>query len=553
MTTPDRLLARLVDRAAAWQALPPRGRALLLRRCNDAILAVAPEWVRQSCAAKGIDPDSPLAGEEWLAGPMTAIRGIRLMAETLERLPDQVRVPVAARPDGRQIATVFPSGTFDRMLYLGLKGELWTQSGQPASRARAYRREPGAGAEPAAGCTLVLGAGNVSSIGPLDVLTMLVVENRVALLKMNPVNEYLEPIFAKAFAPVIDAGFMAIVRGGSEVGAALCHHPLVDRVHLTGSRQTYDSIVWGRDGEERERRRKANDPLLAKPMTAELGCVTPILVVPGPWSDDDLEFHARHVAGMVANNASFNCVAGKVLVLASRWPLREAFVARVAAALARTPARRAYYPGAFDRYAEFMRHYPGARVLGPEGEGVVPWTLIPDVPAARGELALSREAFCGVLATVEIDAAEPDEYLAKAVPFANDAVEGTLSCVLLVHPETRTVHKAACDRAVEGLRYGGIGVNVWSGVLFAIGVTSWGAYPGHTPADVGSGIGVVHNSLMFDFPEKSVIKAPFRMWPTPLWFADHRNLAEVGRHMTAFERQPAWGRLPGIFSAALRG
>jgi hypothetical protein len=90
-------------------------------------------------------------------------------------------------------------------------------------------------------------------------------------------------------------------------------------------------------------------------------------------------------------------------------------------------------------------------------------------------------------------------------------------------------------------------------VLFAIGVTSWGAYPGHTPEDVGSGIGVVHNSLMFDYPEKSVIKAPFRTWPTPLWFADHRNLAEVGRHMTAFERRPSWSKLPAILSAALRG
>lgn len=549
MTTPDILLNRLVDRTAAWEALGPRDRAVLLRRCADAMVSVAPDWVRAGCAAKGVDPGSVLAGEEWLAGPMTAIRGVRLMAETLERLPDLIPVPMMTREDGRQVATVFPRGTFDRMLYLGMKGDIWIQPGRPASRARAYRGER-AGGE---GCTLVLGAGNVSSIGPLDALTMLVVENRVAILKLNPVNEYLEPIFAKAFAPLVDAGFMGIVRGGAEVGATLCHHPLVDRVHLTGSRRTFDAIVWGSSEEERARRRQAQDPVLAKPVTAELGCVTPVLVVPGPWSDEDLDFHARHVAGMVANNASFNCVAGKVLVLAGRWPLREAFLARVSAALARTPGRRAYYPGASDRYGEFLRRYPGAQALGPAGEGVVPWTLIPDVPAVRGEYALSTEAFCGVLATVGIDAAEPDEFLAKAVPFANDAVDGTLSCVLLVHPQTRRAHAAAFDRAVSALRYGGIGINVWSGVLFAIGVTSWGAYPGHTPEDVGSGIGVVHNSLMFDYPEKSVITAPFRMWPTPLWFADHRNLADVGRHMTAFERQPSWGKLPAILSAALRG
>lgn len=551
--TGDQLLARLVDRQEAWQALGPRDRAVLLRRCNEAIAAVAGEWARAGCSAKGIDPRSVMAGEEWLAGPMTALRGIRLTAETLERLPDVIRVPMATRENGQQVATVFPRGHFDRMLYLGLKGELWIQPGKPASRAQAYRTGAGPDSGAGTGCTLVLGAGNVSSIGPLDVLTMLVVENRVALLKLNPANDYLEPVFAKGFAPLIDAGFMGIVRGGPDVGTALCHHALVDRVHLTGSRHTFDTIVWGPTAEERARRLRAQDPRLRKPMTAELGCVTPILVVPGPWSDDDLEYHARHVAGMVANNASFNCVAGKVLVLASRWPLREAFVARVAAALARTPARRAYYPGALDRYGAFLQQYPGARVLGPAGEGVVPWTLVQDVPSVKGEYALTTEAFCGVLATVQIDAAEADEFLAKAVPFANDAIEGTLSCVVLIHPQSRHAHAGVFDGAIAALRYGGIGVNVWSAVLFAIGVTSWGAFPGHTPEDVVSGIGTVHNSLMFDYPEKSVVKAPFRMWPTPVWFADHRNLAEVGRQMTAFERQPSWGKLPAILSAALRG
>ncbi|MCX6551564.1 MAG: aldehyde dehydrogenase family protein, partial [Acidobacteria bacterium] len=353
--------------------------------------------------------------------------------------------------------------------------------------------------------------------------------------------------------PLIDAGFLALIRGGAEVGVAACHHPLVDRVHLTGSRRTYDAIVWGADPADRQRRRAARDPWLAKPVTAELGCVTPVIVVPGPWSNDDLEFQARHVAGMVANNASFNCVAGKVLVLPGGWPAREAFVDRVAAALARTPGRRAYYPGADARYRAFLERYPGARVVGADGDGVVPWTLIPDVAPERGEYALTEEAFCGVLATVTLDASGPDEFLAKAVAFANDAIEGTLSCVVLVHPETRRAHGPALDQAIADLRYGGVGVNVWSGVLFALGVTSWGAFPGHTPEDIGSGVGVVHNSLMFDYPEKSVVRAPFRMWPTPVWFADHRSLADVGRQLTAFERQPSWSRLPGVLAAAVRG
>lgn len=51
----------------------------------------------------------------------------------------------------------------------------------------------------------------------------------------------------KAFAPLVDAGFLAIVYGDVDVGTHLINHPLVDSVHLTGSAQTFDNIVWGPD------------------------------------------------------------------------------------------------------------------------------------------------------------------------------------------------------------------------------------------------------------------------------------------------------------------
>ena len=42
-----------------------------------------------------------------------------------------------------------------------------------------------------------------------------------------------------------------------------------------------------------------------------------------------------------------------------------------------------------------------------------------------------------------------------------------------------------------------------------------GAYPRHTYTDLESGIGVVHNALMFDKPLKTV-PAPFRPFPRPV-------------------------------------
>jgi hypothetical protein len=269
----------------------------------------------------------------------------------------------------------------------------------------------------------------------------------------------------------------------------------------------------------------------------------------------------------VANNASFNCTAAKVLVVAKGWLQREAFLRKVEAVLAATPQRKAYYPGAVDRWRGFRDHYPNARVLGKDvqqdaaspvsptsaREQVVPWTLIPDVPAERGEFALSNEAFCGVLATVTLDAESPVDFLAKAVDFANDRCWGTLSCAILVHPSTREEHPREFDRAIASLRYGAIGVNTWSSLAYGLVSPTWGAFPGHPPEDIQSGTGVVHNSFLLDHPQKSVVFAPFRIRPKPVWFADHRNLLRVGRKLAQMEAKPSIGKLVAVALEGLKG
>ncbi|MCK8322737.1 hypothetical protein LXA12_17585, partial [Erwinia amylovora] len=76
--------------------------------------------------------------------------------------------------------------------------------------ASGYRKRPEHGQ-----VSLVLGAGNVSSIGPKDAFYKLFVENQTVVLKMNPVNEYLGPHFEKALAPLVERGFLRIVYGGA--------------------------------------------------------------------------------------------------------------------------------------------------------------------------------------------------------------------------------------------------------------------------------------------------------------------------------------------------
>lgn len=541
-------ILRLAAQKESWLQVEIPDRLAYLHRCRQGVQEIAPQWVEAACQAKGIDPNASLAGEEWLAGPMTTLRHLRLYQEAL-KAQGQPQIPqVQERPNGQTVGRVFPGNWPERLLWPGFRAEVWMQPGQPVTQAAAYRQKPERGR-----LALVLGAGNIASIGPLDALYKLFVEDQVVLLKLNPVNDYLRPLLEVAFGSLIQAGFLGLVKGDGAVGAYLCHHPQVETIHLTGSHHTHDAIVWGSTLEEQQQRRSARQPRLHKPITAELGCVTPVLVVPGPWSQGDIRFQARHVASMVAHNASFNCTAAQVVVTAKGWPQQQAFLTALHQELAAIPPRQAYYPGTQERYQAFLNHYPQAQSLASPTTGTLPWTVIPDVPAEPGEDALTQEAFCGLLAEVDLEAEDSPEFLAKAVSFVNEQVWGTLSCVLLVHPTTQKHDRQGLENAIAELRYGSIGINAWTGVLYSLGVTPWGAFPGHTLEAIGSGRGVVHNTYLLDHPQKSMLRAPFRIFPTPAWFATHKNLRHLGQRLTAFEANPTWTQLPGIFLAALRG
>ena len=547
----DAALEHLRQRRGAWLRVDARERAALLRACLAGVRRAAPEWVGQVCAAKGIDPESPLAGEAWLSGPMTTIRCLRVTAAALHA--NDWRAPAATRERaGQAIVEVTPDGPLEKLVLAGITAEVWIQPGAEPRRGRIYRDRQSSGAS-GGGVALVLGAGNISAIAPRDLVHKLCVEDEVVVLKMHPVNAYLGPVFERAFAPLIEAGFLQVVYGGAEEGAYLCRHELVTSIHLTGSHHTHDAIVWGSSEDERRRRKATGAPVIDKHVTSELGCVSPVIVVPGEWTDAELEFQARTVAGMVTHNASFNCTAAKALVLQAQWRLRERFVDRLREILAATPQRRAYYPGSADRYRRFCAAYAGAQTLGPAAaHDTVPWTLIPDLAPRREEYALGNEAFCGILAEVPVPAADAGDFLAQATRVANDEIWGNLSCNLLIDPRTERDLATDLDQAVADLRYGGVAINTWSSVLFGLSSTSWGAFPGNTLDDVRSGIGTVGNALMFDRPQKSVARAPFKQWPIPPWLPGHGTLRSFGRLWTEFEARPSWRKLPAMAWTAAR-
>ncbi|MCJ7725209.1 MAG: aldehyde dehydrogenase family protein [Acidimicrobiia bacterium] len=552
----DRALATLRERAPVWAEIPLLDRIEHLETLLHRTAEVGPDLVATAVAAKG--GDSRFAGEDWVGGVAIQGRALRVLIDTLRDIERTGRVAIPAadvsvRSDGRVTIEVTPMDVWDRLLFPRLRGEIWLESGVgiddlDANLGSFYTK--GGTAQP--GVAAVLGAGNVASIAPLDAMHMLFVEGKATIVKFNPINDYIGPIFERVFADLIDEGFVRVMYGGAEEGSYLAHHPMVDQVHLTGSVRTHDAIVFG-PGEEGAARKARNEPILTKPITSELGNVSPVIVVPGAWKESDLRFQAEHLATQIKQNDGFNCNAAKVIVLHEGWDQKEAFLAALRTTLGSLPSRPAYYPGAVERWEAFAASHADVEFIGPVGNGMVPATLLVGLDPGADHLAFSEESFCAVAATTELGGDDATEFLNRAVAFCNDRLQGNLNATILVDPATLAAHSDAIDAAVDGLRYGSIGVNIWGGASYALGTTVWGGHPGGTIADPKSGIGFVHNGRLVDRPLKSVVWAPFRQFPKPPWFVSHRNTNKAMRRFAEFETAPGPMAMARVGLAALRG
>jgi acyl-CoA reductase-like NAD-dependent aldehyde dehydrogenase len=557
----DAAIAALRQNTRAWTAVPVRERITLIEELIRSFLQVTDRWAAACIEAEGLDPVHGYA-EEALVGPYFVLRNLRLLRVALQDIEKhgRPRIPGSVRtlPSGQIAARVFPFDIWDQVFYAGVTADVWmepgvTEGSLPSTQAVIYRQSDRPG-----GVALVLGAGNVSSIGPMDALYKLFVEDLVVLYKTHPLNAWLAPLMEEGLRPLIERGFLRIVHGGADVGDYLCRHPGVDEIHITGSDRTHDAIVFG-PGEEGRNRKERDEPRLAKRFTAELGNVSPVIVVPGPagaWSDGDIRYHAENLATMLVNNAGFNCNATRVVIQHASSPERQRLLAALRSVLRRIPPRKAWYTGAAERFDAFLAAHPEAERFGDRRGDQLPWAMIPGVdPRNAGDITFTTEAFCGVFAETGFEAASVPEYLRRAVRFANETLWGTLNATLIVHPAALRDPEVAqaVEQAIADLRYGTVTVNHWAAIGYGLVVTPWGAFPGHTRRDIQSGTGVVHNTLMFSQPQKTVVRAPFTVWPKPVWFATHRTAHKITPKLVGFEAEPSLAKLPGIFSLALRG
>ncbi len=554
----DKALADLHQHATEFAQLSPAEKASLLEACVPRLLDVSAQWVASGAKAKGLDTDE--SGEEWLAGPMPTIRMARLLAESLREISATGKPSLGTKtstgPGGRLRIDVFPNSKIDGALFTGFEGYALMQEGVDHNSASQRQASFFSEKAPEGGVSVVLGAGNVSSIPPMDTFTKMFTEGKVVLLKMNPVNEWVGPCLATALAPLISRGFLRIVYGGGSVGKYLVENESIADVHITGSDKTHDLIVWGPEGDERDRRLADNDPVLKVPICSELGNVTPVAIVPYEYSDAELAFQARNLATMVCNNASFNCNAAKMLVTGKGWTQREQFLDLLCEELQKIPSRKAYYPGAFDRYQSLVEGRDNVQTFGQSDDQHLPWTIISGLDSDNKDEPLFRvEPFCSILSETQIGSADPVQFLQACIPFMNDTLWGTLAATIIISPklESDPRVKAELDKAIVELRYGAIGINHWAGLIYGMTTLPWGGHPSATPKDIQSGLGWVHNTYMLEGIDKSVIRGDLKIWPTPPWFVGNTATTALGPKLTQMEAEPGWTKVPGIALRALFG
>lgn len=549
----------LYEHKDAWLRLPIKVKMSILSQMIHDYGHILDRWVGDSLEAKGAVRDPYAAGLEWISGPVPILRylqGLRHALADIEigKVP-AFPGPVSQSMNGQVVAQIYPNSLYERIVTPGVTVEVWmdpTVTLEELAQTQAiHYKKPGQSGS----ITLVLGAGNVSAIPVLDSLYKLFVEQQVVLLKMNPVNEYLGPLIIRGFQRLIEQGYLQVVYGGAVEGSYLCQHSHIDEIHVTGSDKTYEAILYG-SGADGRRRKLDDRPLLSKRFTSELGSVSPVIIVPGPWSARDLYNQAELLASHICDNAGFSCSRGRVIVNQDTWPLRDQLIQDLRLVLDAVSPRRAYYPGAFEQYKRFVSEHPEAEMFGRPLEGQLPWTLIPGIESSDNtEICFTTESFCPVISETTIRARTIPEYLDRAVDFTNNGLWGTLSATIVVHPRSLKDPEIsnAIEKAISNLRVGVVVLNGLPGMVWAMASPPWGSYPGNERHDIQSGTGFVNNAYMFPQPEKVVARVPFNMFPKPIWFPSRARAYEaVAKKVAFYALKPKWWKIPGIMMAAFR-
>tara|TARA_B110001450_G_scaffold143566_1_gene134314 strand:- start:199 stop:1836 length:1638 start_codon:yes stop_codon:yes gene_type:complete len=496
----------------------------MFEECIQNIKSIAYFWATIGADNKGIK-GTVAEGEEWLGGPFASTIALQYYIDFLR---NNTVITEDLINDNK--IHIFPNKPIEKLLFPFITADMHFSKNMSKSdiiNSRGFGTRLGF----KNGISLILGAGNVSSIPLLDTIYDMVVNRHCILLKLNPVNEYLKPVFEKVFENFISRGFMVVTTGDINVSSYMTAHSGITNMHLTGSDKTYENIVYGSTLNEKDKGKKTLSKKNKKPFTTELGNVTPFIIHPGKWSTSEIKYQARKIVTAKLNNNGFNCIAAQVIVLPKNWKQSQQLVEAIKKQLATEKDRLAYYPNS----TETLKRLKSNKTIFQEND------LTCATPHLTKDLDLNdyyekNEVWSSTLFFKYLEHDNDLDYVNKAISYVNQDVWGNLGVAVLIKKHDSKKVKDITKNYVDNLKYGTIAINEWPALGFIIPTMPWGGYPGNKDSDIQSGQGYVHNAYFFESPLKGVLYSKFKLpIVDPVWFTSNKKGSKVFKYLTYYQ------------------
>ncbi len=523
----DRFITTLRTKSKEYNSINNVQLASMLEETISNIKEVSFFWATICSDNKGTTK-TPAEGEEWLGGPFASVLATQYYIKSLTNDDDLTEKKYNSEENSYK---VFPNNFIERITFPFIDAKVIFNKSMSFDDINKYRGfSKRYDIDPS--ITLVLGAGNFSSIPYLDVLYHLITRKSVILLKLNPVNEYLKPVFEKVFQNFIERGYIIVTTGNIEESKYMATHPGINHIHLTGSDKTFEDIVYGRELTEKERRSKSLSKVNNKPITSELGNVTPIIIHPGKWSTSDIKYQARKIVTAKLNNNGFNCIAAQVVVLPDGWGQTETLIKYVKHYMSKAKERKAYYPESIERLEKLEKDKGYERV---NALSCVTPHLTREIKAySKFEI---DEVWSSTIYFKKIEYTSVEDFANKAIDYCNDELWGNLGVSVIIKDHDRKFNKHITNLYVDNLNYGTVAINEWAAIGYIIPQLPWGGFPGNRDNDIQSGQSVVHNSMLFESPLKGVVNTKFRISRIidPPWFVTNKKARRLFKNLTYYQ------------------
>ena len=524
----DRNITRLRINSSELSKMSNKELIILLNKTIENIQGIAYYWATLSAEKKGI-LQKHKEGEEWLGGPFVSILTLQYYIDYLE---NNQQLDINKYDDNKNSYKVFPNKFIEKLTFPLLNAEIRFSKSMNFDQINEYRGFKQRIGTDSGSVTLVLGAGNVSSIPFLDTIFHLVANRSTIILKLNPVNDYLNPVFQKVFHEFIERGFISVVNGDVPTSKYLTEHRSIDSIHLTGSNYTYENIVYGRVLNEKERKLSSLSKSNKKSIFTELGNVTPIIVHPGNWSNSEIKFQARKIVTAKLNNSGFNCIAAQVVVLPKGWRSNDKLKKYIKHYLKKIGDTTSYYPNAVESLKKLQNNKNYEQI----NEQVCSTPFMVSNLDSDEQFSI-EEVWNSTLYFKEIEYTDYESFANNSIDYVNNELWGNLGATVLIKDSKKKRNSEILESYKHKLNYGTIAINEWAAIAFIIPTMPWGGYPGNKDNDIQSGKGFVHNSFFFESPLKGIVETNFRFsrFIDPPWFVNNKKAHKLFKNLTYYQ------------------